>query len=189
MANVNVGVASIIKIISWDLSACFCDYSKYLKSIVDSLVIVRNEINVMNSVSANVTSALSINNDDKNVRYEMGCYILHTFLLVTIFIFMPLFPIITQNTGQNKKKWHINKIKMKNNELKKVGIKNCTCYHFDGITKTEDFDFDNILFDVKSHENILIYDFLHKNLIDAKPLHIMLDKIDGFLRDYDGTKY
>ena len=77
---------------------------KYLKSIVDSLVIVRNEINVMNSVSANVTSALSINNDDKNVRYEMDCYILHTFLLVTIFIFMPLFPIITQNTGQNKKR-------------------------------------------------------------------------------------
>ena len=78
---------------------------------------------------------------------------------------------------------------MKNNELKKVGIKICTCYHFDGIIKTEDFDFDNILFDVKSHENILIYDFLHKNVIDAKALHIMLDKIDGFLRDYDGTKH
>ena len=104
MANVNAGVTSIVKIIIWDLSACFCDYSKYLKSIVDSLVIVRNEINVMNSVSANVTSALSINNDDKNVRYKMDCYILHTFLLVTILIFMPLFPIITQNTGQNKKK-------------------------------------------------------------------------------------
>ena len=36
MANVNAGVTSIVKIIIWDLSACFCDYSKYLKSIVDS---------------------------------------------------------------------------------------------------------------------------------------------------------
>ena len=28
-----------------------------------------------------------------------------------------------------------------------------------------------------------------KTLIGAKPLRIMFDKVDGFIRDYDGTKY
>ena len=28
-----------------------------------------------------------------------------------------------------------------------------------------------------------------KTLIDAKPLPIMFDKVDGFIRDFDGTKY
>ena len=29
----------------------------------------------------------SINFDNKKIRYKMDCYILHTFLLVTIFLF------------------------------------------------------------------------------------------------------
>ena len=37
--------------------------------------------------------------------------------------------------------------KMKNNEFKKVRIKNRTCYCFDDIIKLEDFDLDNILID------------------------------------------
>ena len=45
---------------------------------------------------------------------------------------------------------------MENNEFE-VCIKNRTCYYFDGIIKLEDFDFDNILIDGKSHGNILIY--------------------------------
>ena len=44
---------------------------------------------------------------------------------------------------------------MKNNELKKVHIKNRKCY----------FDLDDILKDEKLHENILIYDILYKTLI------------------------
>ena len=55
---------------------------------------------------------------------------------------------------QNKKTQY----KMKNNELKKVHIKNCTCYYFDDIIKLEDFNLDIILIDEKSHENMLIYD-------------------------------
>ena len=51
--------------------------------------------------------------------------------------------------------------KMKNNEFRKVRIKNCMCYYFDDIIKLEDFDLDNILIDEKSHENTLIYDFSH----------------------------
>ena len=34
-----------------------------------------------------------------------------------------------------------------------------------------------------------IYDVLYKTLIGAKPLRIMFDKVDAFVRDYNGTKY
>ena len=53
----------------------------------------------------------------------------------------------------------------------------------------EDFDLDNILIDEKSDENILIYDISYKTLADSKPLRIRFDKIDGFIRIYDGTRY
>ena len=53
----------------------------------------------------------------------------------------------------------------------------------------EYFDFDNILIYEKSHENILIYDILYKNLIGLKPLRIRFGKIDGFIKIYDGTRY
>ena len=42
---------------------------------------------------------------------------------------------------------------MENNEFIKVLMENRTCYYFDDIIKLEDFDFDNILIDEKSHEN------------------------------------
>ena len=45
---------------------------------------------------------------------------------------------------------------MENNEVKKVRIKNRMCYYFDDIIKLEEFD--NILIEEKSHENILIYE-------------------------------
>ena len=68
---------------------------------------------------------------------------------------------------------------MENNGFKKVRIKNCACYYFDVITKLEDFNIDNIL----------IYDISYKNLIYSKPLRIRFDKIDGFIRIYDVTRY
>ena len=55
--------------------------------------------------------------------------------------------------------------------------------------KIEDFGFDNILLDGKSYENILIYDILYRTLIGAKSLHIRFDKVDGFIRAYDGSRY
>ena len=33
------------------------------------------------------------------------------------------------------------------------------------------------------------YDVLYKILIDAKPLHIMFDEVDGFVREYGENKY
>ena len=67
-------------------------------------------------------------------------------------------------------------------------MKNHACYYFDDIIKIEKFDFDDILLDEKSYENILIYDVLYKKLIGVKPLHIIFDKVDGFITRYDGTK-
>ena len=43
--------------------------------------------------------------------------------------------------------------------------------------------------DEKSNENILIYRILYKTLIGAKPLPIIFDKVNGFIRAYDKTKY
>ena len=80
---------------------------------------------------------------------------------------------------------------MENNELKKVSIKNCTCYYYDNIIKFEDFDLDNILLDEESYKNILIYNIPNKNLIGAKALRIIFDEVDGFrfISVYDGTRH
>ena len=73
--------------------------------------------------------------------------------------------------------------------LKIVHIKSRASYYFDDIIKLEDFDFDNVLIDEKSHENILIYDISYKTSIGPKFLRIRFDKIDGFIRIYDGIRY
>ena len=76
-----------------------------------------------------------------------------------------------------------------NDKLKEIDIKNCTCYHFDEITKSEDFDLDNVLVNEKSYKNILVYNILYKTLISDKPLHIKFDKIDGFMMEVDICYY
>ena len=65
-----------------------------------------------------------------------------------------------------------------NDKLKEVDIKNCTCYYFNDITKIEDEE---------SYKNILVYNISYKNLI-AKPLRIIFDEIDGFIRVYAVTR-
>ena len=69
-----------------------------------------------------------------------------------------------------------------NDKLKEISIKNHTCYFFDDIIKNEDFGFDNILLDEKSH-------ILFKTFIGSKPLHIRFNKVGEFIRVYDETKY
>ena len=73
--------------------------------------------------------------------------------------------------------------------FKKIRIKNRTCYYFDDIIKLEDFDLDNILIDEKSHVNILIYDIPYKTFIGRKSFCFRFDKIEGFIRIYDWTRY
>ena len=79
------------------------------------------------------------------------------------------------------------KCKKEKNEFQKDPIKNCTCHYFNDIIIIEDFGLYNIVINEKSHENILIYNISSKTLIDPKPLHIRLDKIDGLIRIYNGT--
>ena len=67
-----------------------------------------------------------------------------------------------------------------NNELKKIDIENRTCYYFDDIIKTENFNVDNFLIEEKSYENTLVYNISYKNMI-TKPLCIRCEKIDGML--------
>ena len=78
---------------------------------------------------------------------------------------------------------------MENNEIEKFRIKSRRCYYFNYTIKLEDFDLDDTLIDEKSHENILIYHFSYKTLTDPKSLRIRFNKIDGFIRIYDGTRY
>ena len=75
-----------------------------------------------------------------------------------------------------------------NDELKETDIKNRTSYYLDHKIKNKDFNLDNILIDKKSNENILVYNISYKSF-SAKPFRIALDKIDGFIRIYDGTRY
>ena len=55
------------------------------------------------------------------------------------------------------------------------------------------FDFDNILLEQKlyekSFENISIYGISYKTFMDANSLHIVFDKVDGFIKVYDETRY
>ena len=70
-----------------------------------------------------------------------------------------------------------------------MNIKTRTCYCFDDINKIKDLDLDNVLINEKSYDNILVYNISYKTLIDAKPLRIRFDKIDGFIRFYEETRY
>ena len=65
---------------------------------------------------------------------------------------------------------------MKNNEFKKVCIKNGMCCYFNDIIKVEDLDLDNVLIDEKSHENILIYDISYKTQLIQNLLTLDLIK-------------
>ena len=79
-------------------------------------------------------------------------------------------------------------------ELKEIDIKDCMCYYFDDIMRVGDFGFDNILLDRRSYknsyENIFIYNISCKTFMGEKPLRIIrFDKVDGFIKIYDGTRY
>ena len=63
------------------------------------------------------------------------------------------------------------------------------CCYFDEIIKIEDFDHDNILRENKLYEKILVFNISYQILIVSKPLGISLDKIDGFIRVDDESRY
>ena len=75
------------------------------------------------------------------------------------------------------------------NKLKEVSIQKGTCYYFDNIIKIEDFDIDNIFIDEKSCKNIFVYKISYQTLMGVKHLRIKFDKINGFVKVHDGTRY
>ena len=68
-------------------------------------------------------------------------------------------------------------------------IKNRTCYYFNDMIKFKDFELDNILIDQISYKNILVCNILYKNMIGDKPLDIRSDKVNEFIRVYDGIRH
>ena len=102
MINANEIVKSIVRAqkIIFGILAHICENSKYLKSTIDESVTVCEEIinatdsvstnmtNVTNTIPTIVTSAVSINSNDKKLRYEMDWCILHTFLLVITYYYL-----------------------------------------------------------------------------------------------------
>ena len=82
------------KYYSWNPSTYVCENRRYLKSIIDDLGIVCDEIirytescelaNVTNPISANVTVILF----KLNIKCQCDCYIFRTFLLVVILVFI-----------------------------------------------------------------------------------------------------
>ena len=76
-----------------------------------------------------------------------------------------------------------------NDKLKEIEIINRTCYYFVDLIKIKYFNSDNILMNEKSYVSILVYDISYKTLIGAKLLRIRFDKINGFIRVYDQTRY
>ena len=98
MINANVVMKRMCKKdYSWNPSILVCENNRYLNSFADNSIIACDKIinitdslstNVTSIISANIRSTVSIHSDDEKVRYKMICYILHTFLLVTILWFI-----------------------------------------------------------------------------------------------------
>ena len=144
---------------SWNPATCIYQKSMCSKSIVENWVIMCDEIitatdivttNMTNTVTENMTNTVSIDvTSTVSPNSEMYCYILHTFLLMIILLFIIAFTCYHFTKQKTKTYWCTNNIKMENIELKRNSIKSRLCYYFDDTTKIEYFDFDNILLDEK----------------------------------------
>ena len=62
-------------------------------------------------------------------------------------------------------------------------------YDFNDLIKFQDFDFGKTLLHEKSYRNNLTYGLWCKTLIGTKSLCIMLDKVNRFIRYFNGIKY
>ena len=69
-----------------------------------------------------------------------------------------------------------------NDELKKTDMKNRMYYYFDDIITNRDIYSVDILLDEKVYENVSVYGISYKASTGSKPLRIMFDKIDEFIR-------
>ena len=67
------------------------------------------------------------------------------------------------------------------NKLKEIDIESHACCDFDVINNIIDFDLDDISLNGKSFGKFCI--------CIVKPTCIILDKLDGYIKKYDSTKY
>ena len=79
------------KILKLNPTTCICEGSRYLKSIDNDSVIVCDEfINAMeslstivtNTIAINVMTTISINSDNKKVRYKMLLCICYRYIII-----------------------------------------------------------------------------------------------------------
>ena len=73
-------------------------------------------------------------------------------------------------------------------ELKETDMKNRTCYYFDDIMAVTDIYFSDILLDEKSYKAFKNTLISYKTFMGSIPVRIRSDKIDGFIKTYDGIK-
>ena len=74
-------------------------------------------------------------------------------------------------------------------DLHRIYSKNLTCCYSDDIMTVEDINSSGVLLDEKEYENILTYGISYKTFLGSKPLYIKFDKIDEFIKIYDGIRY
>ena len=89
-------------------------------------------------------------------------YFSRSFIGDHITIYNRYYLLSLSKTESTTKKYRCaNNIKMENNELKKVKIKNLTRYHFDDVIKFEDSKFNNIVI-YENHTKIFWFRFRGK---------------------------
>ena len=64
-----------------------------------------------------------------------------------------------------------------------------TYYYFDFIMKARNIDSGNILLDEKVYKSNLVHGISYKTFMNSKSLRIWFDKIDGFIKIYDGIRH
>ena len=101
--------------------------------------------------------------------------------------------MLNHNNKQKKFVLIIHYRKKSKDKLKEIDTENLTCYCFDDVMRVGNINFDNILLDEKSRENsnqyILTYNISYKTFMGVKTLCIRFDKIDGFIKIYNLTRY
>ena len=100
-----------------------CKNSKYLKNIAGPSLItcdkIISDVGIVSTKTTNtVTTNMSINSNDKKVRYKVDCYILHTVLLVIILLLI-ITMIRFHHAKYTSKQKSINNIKLKIMNFKK----------------------------------------------------------------------
>ena len=73
-------------------------------------------------------------------------------------------------------------------KIKETDIKFRRFCSFDDAVGVIDINFSDILLNQKSYKNILTYDVSYKNFMGAELLRIWFEKVDEFIKIYDGIR-